>query len=160
MAPEDIPAVHEIEARSYAITWHEDAYLVELGNQCACYLSAHFNGQVVGYAGMWVVADEAHITTMAVDPPYRGRRIGERLFLGLMEEAVRRGAERASLEVRERNLIAQRLYKRFGYREAAIRKKYYSDNHENAIVMWVDNMRSSEYLQLLRDVRQLLDESQ
>jgi [ribosomal protein S18]-alanine N-acetyltransferase len=150
----DVEAVARIERRSYPTPWNENAYLTELENRSACYQVARLAGEVVGYGGMWVVMDEAHITTLAVAPEHRGKKVGERLLQALLEEAFLMGATRASLEVRERNVVAQNLYRKYGFREAAIRKNYYSDNHENALVMWVDEIHTERYRQLLRDLRQ------
>src|SRR5207249_4228905 len=110
----------------------------------------------VGYGGMWVIMDEAHITTLAVDPPYQGRKIGERILIVIMEESVLQGASRATLEVRENNEVAQKLYRKYGFREAAIRKKYYTDNLENAVIMWADGIREPEYSQRLRELKREL----
>jgi [ribosomal protein S18]-alanine N-acetyltransferase len=156
MRRSDITAVSAIERRSYATPWHENAYYTELSNRSAIYLVARLGGEVIGYCGMWVIMDEAHITTIAVDPRQRGRKIGERLMLAMMEEAVVIGAARASLEVREHNVAAQNLYRKFGFREAAIRKNYYTDNHENAVVMWVDELRTLAYERRLRELKQAL----
>jgi ribosomal-protein-alanine N-acetyltransferase len=149
----DISTVSAIERRCYAIPWHENAYYTELSNRSACYLVARLGGQVVGYAGMWVIVDEAHITTLAVEPQQRGKKIGERLLQGLLEEAILHGATRATLEVRENNVVAQNLYRKYGFREAAIRKNYYTDNQENAIVMWVDDIHFDTYLQRMRELK-------
>jgi ribosomal-protein-alanine N-acetyltransferase len=105
---------------------------------------------------MWVIMDEAHITTLAVDPEFQGRKIGERLLHGLLEEAIVQGAARATLEVRENNQVAQKLYRKYGFQEAAIRKNYYTDNQENALVMWVDELRDAEYHEQLRTLKQQL----
>ncbi|HXG24804.1 MAG TPA: ribosomal protein S18-alanine N-acetyltransferase [Chthonomonadales bacterium] len=153
MRRSDIPAVSVIEHRCYTTPWQENAYYTELSNRFACYLVARLDGQIVGYGGMWVIMDEAHITTLAVDPPYRRRKIGERLLLELMEAAIARGASRATLEVREHNIAAQNLYRKYGFREAAIRKNYYTDNQENAIVMWADDIRAPAYAARLQELR-------
>lgn len=149
----DIPVVSSIERRCYAIPWHENAYYTELTNRSACYLVARLEGSVVGYAGMWVIVDEAHITTVAVAPEHRGKKVGERLLQGLLEEAILHGATRATLEVREHNIVAQNLYRKYGFREAAIRKNYYTDNQENALVMWADDIHLDSYVQRLRELR-------
>lgn len=149
----DVTTVSSIERRCYATPWHENAYYTELSNRSACYLVARLDGQVVGYGGMWVIMDEAHITTLAVDPPYQGQKIGERLLHAMLEEAIFHGATRATLEVREHNHVAQNLYRKYGFREAAIRKNYYTDNGENAIVMWVDDIREPEYRQRLYELK-------
>src|SRR5215813_655008 len=135
MGHADVDAVAAIERRSYAVPWHENAYHTELSNRSAAYFVARLDGKIVGYGGMWVIMDEAHLTTLAVDPRYQGRKIGERLLQSIMEEAILHGASRATLEVRERNTVAQNLYRKYGFRDAALRKHYYTDNQENAIVM-------------------------
>lgn len=150
----DVEAVSRIEQRSYPTPWHAHAYHTEIGNRAACYLVARLGGKVVGYCGMWVIMDEAHITTLAVAPEQRGKKIGERLLLALLDEAYLMGASRATLEVRERNIAAQCLYRKYGFRDAAMRKNYYSDNNENALVMWVDDIHTERYRQRLRELRE------
>jgi [ribosomal protein S18]-alanine N-acetyltransferase len=159
MRDADVPAVAAIERRCYPVPWHENAYHTEIANRSACYLVARQAGVIVGFAGMWVVMDEAHITTLAVDKPCRRQHIGERLMLSLVEEAVYRQATRASLEVREHNDAAQRLYTKYGFRRAALRKRYYSDNQENAVVMWVDELQEPAYWRKLDDLRAALPDA-
>ena len=150
----DVEAVSRIEQRSYPTPWHAHAYHTEIGNRAARYLVARMGGEVVGYGGLWVIMDEAHITTLAVVPEQRGKKIGERLLQALLDEAYLMGASRATLEVRERNVVAQCLYRKYGFRDAAIRKNYYSDNNENALVMWVDDIHTTRYRQHLRELRE------
>jgi len=89
----------------------------------------------VAYGGIWLMVDEAHVTTFAVDPRYRRRRIGERLLLALLDLARDRQAREATLEVRLSNLPARRLYEKYGFRPVGIRPRYYSDNQEDALIM-------------------------
>jgi len=152
----DLDAVLRIDRRCYPMPWLSGAYLTELSNRSACYLVARLGMEVVGYGGQWVIMDEAHITTLAVEPSQQRRKIGERLLLALMEEAILQGASHTTLEVREGNRIAQSLYRKYGFREAAIRKNYYTDNGENAIVMWADEINTPAYQQRLRELRQKL----
>ena len=154
----DVPRVMEIERQSFTTPWHESAYLTELANRSAYYIVARVGDKIVGYSGMWVIMDEAHITTIAVDPEHRGRKIGEQVLIAMLEEAQRRGARRATLEVRESNEVAQNLYRKYGFVPAAIRRGYYSDNGENAIVMWVDDILSPHYQSLLADLKRRLVE--
>jgi ribosomal-protein-alanine N-acetyltransferase len=158
MRKADIEAIHHIDRRCYPSPWLSSAYQTELTNRSACYLVARLAGKVVGYGGQWVIMDEAHITTLAVDPEYQGRKIGEMLLLALMEEAVWRGASHTTLEVRDSNRIAQNLYRKYGFREAAIRKNYYTDNGENAVVMWATEINTPAYANRLRELRQKLNE--
>lgn len=149
----DMEAVQAIDRRCFPTPWLPTAYMTELSNRSACYLVARFNQQIVGFGGQWVIMDEAHITTIAVDPEQQGKKIGERLLIALMEEAVLQGASHTTLEVREGNRIAQNLYRKYGFREAALRKNYYTDNGENAIVMWAEEINTPRYTELLRDLK-------
>jgi len=136
MHVDDLPAVHEIEKQSFTTPWPPHAYRSELeSNDLAQYVSAWLGGRIVAYAGMWLVVDEAHITTFAVDPAWRRRRIGDRLLMALLDLAVARGARDATLEVRVSNLAARRLYEKFGFRPLGIRPRYYTDDGEDALVM-------------------------
>jgi ribosomal-protein-alanine N-acetyltransferase len=136
MHVDDLPAVHAIERQSFSTPWPPHAYQAELEtNQLARYISAWVGGRIVGYAGMWLMVDEAHITTFAVDPEWRRRGIGDRLLIALLDEAAGRGAREATLEVRVSNVGARRLYEKFGFRPVGIRPRYYSDDGEDALVM-------------------------
>lgn len=158
MREEDIPQIMQIERMCYPTPWHENAFYSELHNASACYLVAKTSGGVVGYTGAWLIMDEAHITTLAVHPAYRRQHIGERLLLALLETAISRRACKATLEVRASNVAAQKLYAKYGFREVAIRRGYYADTSEDALIMWTDNMQTPEYQQLLRANRwQLLN---
>lgn len=152
MKLEDVEHVSRLERRCYALPWSSSAYVTELGNPKAYYTVARdADDDVVGYAGMWVVMDELHITTIAVDPSYQGRRIGERLLIDLIEEGISRGALRATLEVREHNTAARNLYLKYAFGDVAVRKKYYCDNNENAVIMWANNLTAPAYQTMLRD---------
>ena len=136
MHVDDLPAVHVIERQSFSTPWPPQAYRSELeSNDLAHYISAWLGGRIVAYAGMWLMIDEAHITTFAVDPAWRRRRIGDRLLMALLDLAVARGARDATLEVRVSNLAARRLYEKFGFRPVGIRPRYYTDDGEDALVM-------------------------
>ena len=159
MALEDIEYVSRLERRCYTLPWNSSAYVTEIGNPSAYYtVAAEESGVVIGYAGMWVIMDEAHLTTIAVEPSCRGRKIGERLLLDLMEEGMARGAGRATLEVRQNNKVAHNLYLKYGFEDVAVRKNYYSDNGENAIIMWANNLYSREYQAMMGDYKARLAE--
>ena len=143
MELEDISSVHAIERSSFTVPWPDDAYRNELlTNRLASYIVARSGDDVVGFAGLWVMVDEAHITTFAVDPRWRRRGIGERLLLALLELAVARRAREATLEVRLSNVPARRLYEKYGFRPVGIRPRYYSDNGEDALIMTTDALAS------------------
>ena len=148
MAVGDLDAVQEIERRSFRTPWPAHAYRTELEtNRLATYLVARIDGRVVGYGGMWVMVDEAHITTFAVDPDFRRRRIGERLLLALIDHARTRNAREATLEVRLSNLPARRLYEKYGFRPVGLRPRYYSDDSEDALIMTTEALSE----QVMRD---------
>ncbi|MER3438576.1 MAG: ribosomal-protein-alanine N-acetyltransferase, partial [Chloroflexota bacterium] len=104
---------------------------------------------IAGFAGMWIIFDEAHITTIGVDPAYRGRGLGELLLLALIDEAIRRGANWLTLEVRVSNEVAQALYRKYGFEIHGTRRRYYSDNGEDAYIMWSRSLRDPGYLELI-----------
>lgn len=157
MQVEDIEVVSKIERRCYALPWNSTAYVTEIGNSIAYYTVAKdSDGLVVGFAGMWVIMDEIHLTTLAVDPEARGNSIGERLLLDMLEYGMAHGAHRATLEVREHNTAAHNLYLKYGFEDVAIRKKYYSDNGENAVIMWANDLYNQEYQEMLEEYRRRL----
>jgi ribosomal-protein-alanine N-acetyltransferase len=138
MTVPDVKRVSELEKICFRTPWSYNALLGELDNDVAYYVVAEKEGEVVGYAGMWVMFDEAHMTNIGVDPAFRGQGIAKDMILALMKEGLRRGAERMTLEVRETNHTAQRLYARLGFGYAGMRKKYYTDTGENALILWND----------------------
>jgi ribosomal-protein-alanine N-acetyltransferase len=144
MRPDDVDTVVEMERRCFPTAWRPEAFHNELKNERACYLVARRRGKPIGYAGMWVVADEAHITTLAVSPRHRRRGIGARLLRALLAEAYRRGARRITLEVRETNPAAQAMYEKHGFTRIAILRAYYSDTGEDGIVMWINPLPPPE----------------
>jgi ribosomal-protein-alanine N-acetyltransferase len=135
----DVPVVCEIEQESFPTPWTEGAFVNELtNNNFAHYIMMELDGVVAGYGGMWLILEEAHVTNIAVRPPFRGRGLGERLMAELMQRASFLGAQRMTLEVRVSNLIAQRLYEKMGFYAAGMRRKYYTDNNEDAVIMWAE----------------------
>ena len=160
MAEDDIPVVSEIERRSFPTVWRTDAYLKELSNPASCYLVARWESRVIGFAGMWMAHDEAHIATLAVEPAYRGRGVARRLLIALLREAVRRGAAAVTLEVRESNQAAQGLYESLGFEVVARIGHYYMDTGEDALVMWVHGVDKPAYrAQLARAAEELASPS-
>jgi ribosomal-protein-alanine N-acetyltransferase len=125
-------------------------------NKLAHYYVGRIDGAVVAYGGIWVILEDSHITTIAVHPEYRGRKHGEIMLLHLLDEAVERNASWMTLEVRESNAVAQALYRKYGFTTVSTRKGYYSDNNENALVMWAGNLKSTIYGNRLRALRAAL----
>jgi len=143
MRVEDIPDVHEIERASFPVPWPAYAFRQELEtNRLARYLVVRVGGEAVAYGGIWLMVDEAHITTFAVLPAWRRQGIGARLLLALLDLAVELGATVATLEVRLSNLEARRLYERFGFMPVGVRPHYYSDNAEDALIMTSEEFRT------------------
>ncbi len=154
MSLDDLAAVQAIERASFTTPWPSHAYRSELEtNRLASYLVARVNGDVVAYGGIWLMVDEAHITTFAVHPAWRRRTIGGRLLVAMLDLARARHAREATLEVRLSNLPARRLYERYGFRPVGLRRGYYSDNHEDALIMTsepLDDPRLVDRLNRLR----------
>ena len=132
-----------IEQRVYATPWTEQTFLDELAAPRRTYLLALGDGEVMGYAGMMMVAEEAHITSVVTLPERRRERVATRLVLRLASQAVEEGARSLTLEVRSSNKAAQALYRRFGMAPVGVRKKYYVS--EDALIMWVHDLDSPEY---------------
>lgn len=135
MTPMDIDAIMQIENESFTLPWSRDAYLGELKNSFANYLVGDYEGEVIGYGGIWVVFEEAHITNVAVAPKYRNAKVGHALMAEMERIARQKKATRILLEVRPSNVAALALYRGMGYIESGLRKEYYSDNNEDAILM-------------------------
>lgn len=136
MALTHLPAVHRIERASFSAPWPDDAYRSEiLTNRLASYLVVRAGAEVVAYGGIWLMVDEAHVTTFAVDTAWRRQRVGETLLVALLDLALARHAREATLEVRLSNVPARRLYEKYGFRPVGVRPRYYSDNNEDALIM-------------------------
>ncbi|MDQ0340443.1 ribosomal-protein-alanine N-acetyltransferase [Caldalkalibacillus uzonensis] len=136
---EDIKQVLEVEKSSFTTPWTQEAFHNELiNNRFAYYLVAETSKGVAGYCGVWVIADEAHITNIAVHPDFRGQKVGERLLRSIMLLARLKGALKMTLEVRVSNQVAQNLYRKLGFETTGRRKGYYTDNQEDALIMWAD----------------------
>lgn len=139
MALTDLDRVMEIEKASFSSPWSHASFAHEiLQNPRAVYMVAVLDGEVVGYAGMWVIFDEGHITNVAVHPNHRRTGIARRLLTTLIEIGCAQGAVRYTLEVRLSNIPAQTLYNDMGFRVTGTRKRYYQDNDEDAYIMWLD----------------------
>lgn len=133
----DVEAICAIEQESFNIPWTREAFINELtNNMLAKYMVLEVDGVVAGYVGMWLIVDEAHITNIAIASAYRGRGYGEQLMTELAAMAQYMGMRAMTLEVRVSNQVAINLYTKIGFENAGIRKGYYSDNGEDAMVMW------------------------
>lgn len=134
----DLSRIEVIENHSFSAPWPRQAFYNELVfNQFAHYTVVTVDGIVAGYCGFWLILDEAHITNIAIHPDYRGTGLGEATLLYVMDLARKLGADKMTLEVRVSNTVAQSLYDKLGFTRAGLRKEYYTDNKEDAIIMWV-----------------------
>ena len=158
MGLDDLPTVQAIEEASFTTPWPPQAYRSEIEtNRLAQYIVARVGGEVVAYAGMWMMVDEAHVTTFAVHPRWRRQRIGERLLLTLLDLARSRRAREATLEVRLSNLAARRLYEKYGFRPVGLRPRYYSDDNEDALIMTTESLDSARMQVRIERLREALE---
>ena len=143
-------SVLRIEARVYPVPWSMSLFLSELAlRSTRAYYVAFVGRQLVGYAGLMMTLDDGHVTTIAVDPAWHRHKVGSRLLLAISREAIRRGGTSLTLEVRLANKGAQSLYRRFGFRPVGVRKNYYAETKEDALVMWAEDVAGPEYARLL-----------
>jgi ribosomal-protein-alanine N-acetyltransferase len=148
-----LKGVMAIERQVYPRPWSPNLFTSEMSEpRNRIYLVARVGRDVVGYGGLMSYGDEAHVTTIAVDPAHHRRKVGTRLMLELVKGAKSMGARAVSLEVRVSNWGAQRMYGRFGFRPVGVRKGYYQETNEDALVMWADDVDTPEYERLLERI--------
>jgi ribosomal-protein-alanine N-acetyltransferase len=155
MSPRDVELVAALEREIYPQPWAARVFHDELQLANRDYLVATLGKSVVGYAGLLHVEEDAHVTTLAVDPSARRRHLGTRLMLELVDIALGRSARHLTLEVRISNASAQALYQRFGFAPVGLRKNYYRD--EDALVMWAIDIDTDEYTERLIGIRRSLE---
>ena len=134
MTMDDVDGVYAVEIGTFVDAWSRDAFVSDMKNPVARYLVAEQDGKIIGYAGAWVILDESHITNIAVLKEHRG----------LLQYLSNLGAAYATLEVRRSNEIAQNLYKSLGFVQLGVRKRYYADNGEDALIMVCDHMPAAD----------------
>jgi ribosomal-protein-alanine N-acetyltransferase len=157
MVIDDIPDVLAIETLSFQSAWPPNAFTTELrDNKLAHYFVGRLDGKIVAYGGIWVILEDSHVTTIAVHPDVRGQRLGEEILVFLLDEAIERDASWITLEVRETNDVAQKLYRKYGFTVVSTRRGYYSDNNESALVMWAGNLRGTLYANRLAALKAAL----
>lgn len=139
MQESDLEEVLIVENLSFQAPWTKNIFLKELAdNPNASYFVLKIGNLLVGYAGLWLSSKLAQVTNIAIHPAYRRKQLGEKLFRYLCHYAILQGAQQLSLEVRASNIAAQKMYRKFGLVPAGIHKRYYTDNDEDAIIMWVN----------------------
>jgi ribosomal-protein-alanine N-acetyltransferase len=146
-------SVLRVEAQVYPRPWSISLFMSELALRTSrSYFVARIGGMVIGYSGLMLAGEDAHVTTIAVDPAWHRHKIGTRLLANLAREAIAKGARHLTLEVRVGNTAAQGLYHRFGFHPAGIRKNYYVETNEDALVMWADDIDTPEYAERLDQI--------
>ena len=136
MQKDDIDQVLEVSSLSLKESWSKSSFLNEISNPIAKYIVAEVDNRIVGFAGLWVIIDEGHITNIAVHPDFRGKGVGKKLVSSLINQSDNWSIKSITLEVRDSNIIAQTLYKNYLFVEEGRRKNYYFDNNEDAVIMW------------------------
>jgi len=147
MSQEDVPQVTEIDREAFPTLWPPANYERELKNGLAHYIVAGDEGaghHIIGFAGLWMLVDEAHITNIAVREKHRRQGIGERLLIATIELAIELGANLITLEVRSSNTEAQKLYAKYGFVRVGLRRGYYTDNREDAVLMSIEDVKSAQ----------------
>ena len=142
MQKSDVDNVINIEERAYGEHhWSKESFLNELSNDLARYYAAFdLDGNLVGYAGCWQILEEVHITNIAVSPDFRRQKIGERLLRQIIDDCYKNKAKYITLEVRVSNNPAIKMYEKYGFKSLGVRKGYYQDNNEDALIMWTENI--------------------
>jgi [ribosomal protein S18]-alanine N-acetyltransferase len=158
MRYDDIESVQVIERDIFPSPWPKNAYAAELSqNRQASYIVLRQDGVLVGYAGLWRVAHEAHVTTIGVRAKDQGKGFGKALFAALVHRAYLMGAHWITLEVRSGNLHAMRLYERFGFKPIGRRRGYYTDNGEDAVIMWSDSIHAPDFKRRFSEILGRID---
>ncbi len=161
MRAEDVPAVMTIESVSFGHHhWSEESFFNEMNNQVGRYYSLIQADvpKLVGYCGFWLIADESHITTIAVSPDARGNALGELMLVQIIERCMAQSIHWVSLEVRVTNYSAQNLYYKYGFSSVGVRPRYYQDNQEDALIMTTPDISSEEFRSLYRRLKKSLEE--
>ena len=140
MRKADVKSVYEIEVLSFRTPWSYRSLMGELKNEVAHYIVLEKDEKIIGYCGMWVLFEEAHIANIAITPAYRGGGYGKQLLHAAMRVGASFGAEMMTLEVRETNAVAQRMYDEMDFLQQGRRKRYYSDTGEDALILWNRNI--------------------
>ncbi len=159
MRPSDVRDIMEIESISFGRHhWAEESFLNEMKNQLGRYFSLidRQTDRLIGYCGFWMILDEAHITTIAVHPQYRGNSLGEIQLIQMLERCLGQSIKWVTLEVRVSNYSAQNLYYKYGFQSAGLRHKYYQDNNEDALIMTTPDISSKEFRALYKRNKQAL----
>lgn len=156
MARDDIDDILQIEELCYGKHhWSKDSFLIELDNKISSYRTIlNEENKCVGYMGIWKIVNEAHVTNLSVHPDYQNRKLAHRLLLSSIDECYDDKIKFITLEVRVSNVKAIHLYEKFGFKSLGVRKKYYQDNNEDALIMWSENIFDKKYKDLYDRIKQ------
>lgn len=161
MRKEDLDQVMVLDTICFSTPWSKATYLAELAKgKGACYLVAEQEGKVVGYGGSWTIEKEMHITTLGVDPDCRRQGIGEKIMLEFVEAAWRTGLEEMTLEYAVSNAAAESLYEKFGFTREGLRRRYYQDTGEDAVIATVRRLRSPVFRERVEKIKAALKEEE
>ena len=158
MTADDIEDIIQIESEAYGKHhWSKSSFYDEMNNNLAKYYCAKTkDGQTVAYAGTWNIVDEGHITTIAVKPDFKRKHIGEALIVKILDDCYQNKIKYLTLEVRESNIPAINLYKKYGFASLGTRKGYYQDNNENALIMWTENIFYDKFKSIYERNKEIL----
>ena len=152
---EDLDSLMEIESTAYGEHhWSRDSFVNELNNKVAKYYAVkNKESELIAYMGVWNIVDEAHITTIAVREDYRRMHVGEALIAKMLEDCYNNYVKYITLEVRVGNIPAIKLYEKFGFKSLGVRKGYYQDNGEDALIMWTENIFHENFKDALKNIK-------
>lgn len=159
MKTSDIEQVMEIESAIFGkFHWRLQSFIGEIENEFGNYFSAidKNTNELIGYGGFWLIMDEGHITTLAVNPKLQKKGLGEKILQHMIDVGYEKNVKWFTLEVRASNIPAQNLYYKYGFKSLGLRKKYYQDNAEDALIMWTENIQDNNFKALLQSLKEKL----
>ncbi|MBR2069273.1 MAG: ribosomal protein S18-alanine N-acetyltransferase [Candidatus Gastranaerophilales bacterium] len=148
---DDILAIEELCYGEHH--WSYESFISELNNQISSYRCALFENKCIGYMGIWKIVDEAHVTNLSVHPDFQNKKVAHLLLLDSIDECYKNKIKFITLEVRTSNEKAIHLYEKFGFKSLGVRKKYYQDNNEDALIMWSENIFDKKYKELYDNIK-------
>lgn len=159
MTYDDIDEILQIEELCYgAHHWSKESFQAELANKISSYRCAvNEENKCIGYMGIWKIIEEAHITNLSVHPDFRNKKIAHKLLLASIDECYKEKIKYITLEVRASNERAIHLYEKFGFKSLGLRKKYYQDNNEDALIMWSENIFDKKYKDLYSELSKTVE---
>lgn len=160
MTHDDVDSILQIEEMCYgAHHWSRESFLTELSNKISTYQCILNDNKCVGYIGFWKIMDEAHVTNISIHPDFQNKKLAHRLILSMINECYKEKIKYITLEVRVSNERAIHLYEKFGFKSLGIRKKYYQDNNEDALIMWSENIFDKKYKDLYSELAKMVEEN-